>query len=228
MKLTPMSLILLSIISITQLHAQGTIQPKTSSIDFDKHMRPCIQVNIDPETKTLKGAWKDYLKDKYDFKLRGFGLFSNKDILSAEEITVKQISPKTLDFYTQIIEDENGSEMKVFARHGYDIYIDQVNYPTEYAAIHEMIDAFLISYLPVYYSGQINDTKKRIEELSDKSEDLKEEIEDDTEKIAELKKEIKELEEESESNKALLQDANLKLIKSNEKLERVKMQLKNL
>ena len=140
---------------VMQVNAQSLIQPFDATINHDKAQRPSIQVNLDPEPKTLKNAWKDYLKDNYNFKLKGVGFLSNKDLLSAEAITVKQISSDAMDFYTHIVEDENGSEMKVFARHGYDIYITKKNYPNEYKALREILESFIKYYLPKYYEGKI-------------------------------------------------------------------------
>ena len=206
----------------------SSIQPFEALIEFDGALRPCIQVNLDPETKTLKEAWRAYLKDNYDFKLKGIGFLSNKDLLSAETITVTQISSKEMDFYTQIIEDENGSEMKVFVRYGYDIYINKEGTPNDYYALAEIVESFLKYYLPIYYKGRVNDTEKRIIKLRDESNDLEKEIAEDSNRIANLKQEIKDLEEELESNIERLELANKKLIKRSEKLNRIRNQLSNL
>lgn len=215
--------------SQSSIHSdQSSIQSIEATVDYDNAQRPCIQVNLDPEPKTLKNAWREYLKDNYDFKLKGIGFLSNNDLLSAEAITVKQISSKEMDFYTLITEDENGSEMKVFVRYGYDIYLTKKNNPNEYEAITEIMDSFLKYYLPIYYVGRVNDTEKRIEKLTDETNELTEEIVDDSARIAELKKEIEELEEESESKNEMLAMANIKLIKRNEKLVRIKNQLTKL
>jgi hypothetical protein len=211
-----------------QVNGQTSIQPVDATINFDEAQRPCIQVKLDPEPKTLKEAWKDYLKDNYDFKLKGIGFLRNKDLLSAEEINVAKISSKQIDFYTHISEDENGSEMKVFVRFGYDIYLNKEDYPNEYETLTVILKDFLNEYLTKYYQEKVNDTEERIEELEDETTDLKEEIADDTASIKKLKKEIEDLESQVESNNKLLEEANNKLIKRKEKLERVRIQLENL
>ena len=211
-----------------QIYAQTTIKPFNASIDFDKAQRPSLQVNLDPEPKELKKAWKNYLKDNYDFKLKGIGFLSNKDLLSAEKVMVKQISSKVMDFYTHIIEDENGSEMKVFARHGYDIYINEENYPDEYLVIREIMESFMKEYLPKYYEEKLSDTEKRIKELIKERDDLQEEIADDAEDITKLKKEIEEKQEKLEPTKKALEEATIKLTKRQEKIKRVQSKLKKL
>ena len=98
-------------------------------LKFDKESRPCLVVNVDPEPKRLKRAWKKYLKDHYELKL------SSGKLMSAERVTVTDISSNAMDFYTQIIEDVNGSQMSVFGRFGYDIYFDEVKTPAEYQKV---------------------------------------------------------------------------------------------
>lgn len=209
-----------------QVNAQSSFEPFDATIDYDKAQRPCIQVNLDPEPITLKNAWRDYLKDDYDFKLKGIGFLSNKDLLSAEAITVDQISPNAMDFYTQIVEDDNGSEMKVFVRHGYDIYITKENYPNEYRALRKILESFIEYYLPKYYEGKIDDTEKRVNKLTEERNDLKKEIDENFGKIEKLKNEIIQKEEELKTKKTQLEVTERKLIKRNEKWERIRIQFR--
>jgi len=217
--------LLVILLGAIQVNAQTTVKATDATIDYDDAERPCIQVNLDPETKTLKKAWKKYLKDKYDFKLKGIGFLSNKDLLSAEEIHFGSLTSKQIDFYTHISEDENGSEMKVFVRFGYDIYLNEKDYPTEYAKLNNILEGFLADYLPRYYQYKVNDTEERIEKLTKETADLKDEIADDSDNIKELKKEIEDLESQVEANNKLLEEANNKLIKRKEKLKRIKIKL---
>jgi hypothetical protein len=220
--------VLAILLSVMLANGQSSILPFDTTIQFDKAQRPCIQVNLDPEPKTLKNACKDYLKANYDFKLKGIGFFSNKDLLSAEGITLNQISSKKMDFYTHIVEDENGSEMKVFIRHDYDIYITKENTPDEYEVLCEILEDFIKSYLPTYYQGKINDTEKRVNQLTKEQNDLKNKIDESSSNVEKLKDEIEQQEEELKSNSAQLEITERKLIKRKEKLARIRIQLKNL
>lgn len=226
MKLIKKVFFLIPYLLAIQVCAQSSIQSFDATIDFDNAQRPCIQVNLDPEPKTLKNAWRDYLKDNYDFKLKGIGFLSNKDLLSAEAITVNQISSKAIDFYTHIVEDENGSEMKVFVRHGYDIYITKKSYPNEYTVLHDALESFIKSYLPIYYEDKINDTEKRVNELIEERNDLNKEINENSNKIEKLKNEIKQKEEELKSKKTKLEATEKKLKKRKEKWERIRIQFR--
>lgn len=228
MKIVRLGLLIATIFVSLHVSAQNSMQLVDATIEYDDAQRPCIQLNLDPEPKTLKRAWKEYLKDNYDFKLKGIGFLSNKDMLSAEEIVVQKISSKQMDFYTQIIEDENGSEMKVFVRYGYDVYVSKESASSDYVALKGIIDGFLKDYLPEYYAGKIKESEKRVKKLTKETNDLEEDVSDGTEKIAELKKEIEELEADLESNSESLEVAKRKLKNRKLKLERIKSQLKEL
>lgn len=228
MKSLKRTFLLIALFFTSQVHGQSSIQATDAFVDFDGAQRPCLQLHLDPEPKTLKKAWKDYLQDHYDLKLKGIGFLSNKDLLSAEEQNVAQISSKLLDFYTQIVEDQNGSEMKVFVRYGYDIYMTEANNPNDYAAVHGIINDFLKFYLPKYYQEKINDTEKRVEELVKETSKLNEEIADDTEKISVLKQEIEEMEATLKTKNELLESTNEKLTMRTHKMERMRTQLRQL
>ncbi|HLV40729.1 MAG TPA: hypothetical protein VKY37_00490 [Brumimicrobium sp.] len=69
--------------------------PKDGFIEHNGGNRPCLYVNLDPETKPLKKAWKSFLKDNYDFKIKGIGFLSNKDLLYKEDVIIEK--PHLLD-----------------------------------------------------------------------------------------------------------------------------------
>lgn len=220
--------LLLTIFLLASLNtkAQTSVDAKETTIKFDKAQRPCLQVNLDPEPKTLKKAWRKYLKDEYDFKLKGIGFLKNKDLLSAEQIVVKELSTNQMDFYTQIVESKTGSEMNVFVRYGYDIYISQSSHPDQFITLNNILDGFLKEYLPKYYADQIKDTEKRVKKLEKETKGLSKDIKKDTKKIEKLNKEIKDREKDLESNNELLKEAKTKLESRKDKLKRIKSELK--
>ena len=196
--------------------------PQDATIKYDGKERPCIMVNVDPEPKTLKKAWKEYLKDKYDFKLKGIGFLSNKDVLKAEEITIPAYSDKALNFYTEIIEDKNGSQMKVFISYGYDMYVTSNEFPKEYVLMRNDLSDFVKSYLSSYYQEIIDDTSKALKSLEKDQSKLEKNISKDSEKSKEMKEEIEELEKEISENKKELEEVKEKVSSRKIKLERVK------
>ena len=130
------------------------------TIMHNEKVRDCITVNVDPDPETLEDAWEDYLDENYDFKLKAKGLFNSQDLYYAEEVTIGKISPKAMNFYTHIVENGEGSKMKVFASFGYDIYVNQAT-GAEYKAMKAIVEDFLKGYLPTYYNEQIIETKEK-------------------------------------------------------------------
>ena len=215
--------ILVSISMIAQ-----SLSPQKSTIEHNNKMRNCLSVKLDPDPKTLKKAWVNFLKKEYALQLKGFGWFTNKDLLYKEEVTIKKLSPKIMDFYTQIVEDENGSEMKVFASFGYDVYINEEEYPMEYNAMNEMMVAFLKKYLPEYYNKKVNQSMKSVKGLNKDIVNLKENIKDNQDRIKKLNKEIEKYKANIEENSQKLDAEEVKLKDRQKEMELIRIKLEKL
>lgn len=202
------------------------ITPSEGIIAHNDAPRACWIVNVDPEPKTLKKAWKDYVKDDFDVSMKGIGFLTNRDLLSAEEAVVRPISPDPLNFYTQIVEDVNGSELKLFAELSPGDYANPTDHTGEFRAMRRILEDFLAEYLPTYYQGRVKDAEKRMVELADEREKLKKEITRDSEKISSLEEEIEQRRLELESNQNQLDLAESKLEARRQKLERIRNQLR--
>jgi hypothetical protein len=205
-----------------------SFEPTPSLIEYNEGIRPCIALNIDPEPKTLKKAWIKYLKKEYNFKLKGNCLFGNNDLLSTKEVRIDQLSSKQMDFYTQIVEDENGSEMKVFASLGYDIYLNEQDYPAEFRMMNEMLVSFLKQYLPDYYKKDIDNSAKKVKELKKEITSLIADKKRNIEKIEKLTKDVEKYKVSVEDNSDKLIIAEEKLKYSEDKLERIRIKLQAL
>lgn len=215
-------------IAVSMSMSAQTLAPQKSTIEHDNKMRTCLLVKVGPEPKALKKAWISFLKKEYDLKLKGMGWFSNKDLLYSEEVIVKKLSHKKIDFYTYVVEDENGSEMKVFGSFGYDIYLNEEDYPREFEAMTEMIVSFLKQYLPEYYDKKINQSMKSVKSLNKEIVNLKENITDNQDRIQKLSKEIEKYKESIEDNSLKLKAAETKLKDRQEEMERVRIKLEQL
>ncbi|XOV68748.1 MAG: hypothetical protein ACFHU9_06115 [Fluviicola sp.] len=202
--------------------------PKTSEVLYEDDMRPSLEVTVVPEPKEVKRAWHDFVKDNYDVDLDGIGLFSNKDILSAEEVKIEKLSSQHIDFMTKITATEGGTKMEVFAAKGYDIYIDPVENPEEFGRMDLMVRDFLADYIPAYYSEQIEDQSEEVEDLAKKRNKQKKEIDENEEEIAQLKEEIASLQDAIEQSEADLEETEKMLDSERQKLEELRAQLAQL
>lgn len=205
-----------------------TVDLSSTSIQHNDKQRDAILAEIEPTKKTVKNAWKNYLKDNYDIKLKGFGLFSNKDVLYAEDIKLNMLSDKRINLYTKFEETENSTKMIVFASFGYDIYFSSIGYSSEFSKMRKLTSNFLKNYLPKYYQNEINNTKEVKEELEEKIAENKEDISDREEEINKLKEEILSLENELKENSKKAEEINTLLELKKKDLEIINNELKNI
>jgi hypothetical protein len=155
-------LLLFLSVSFVILKSQ-TIRIDTTQISYEDKLRPCIGVQIDPGKDELTREWANYLKKNYKVKLNGIGWFSTKEILTALDVMLPTVSDRRMNFYTRITSVANGSEIKIFASYGYDIFIGDTNFPKEYSALQHILNNFLLKFVNDYYSDQISEIAKKIQ-----------------------------------------------------------------
>lgn len=188
-----------------------TLEMRDVTVKYDKTEYPAIEVLIQPGTDEVRDAWEDFLKDKYDVKLRGNGFLANKDVLRAEETNFKAISDKQMDFYSKIVEVDDMIRIAIFASFGYDIQVNRVNYPTEYYAMENVLKTFLQSYLPKYYQGRISDMQSAIKSLESEREKMEKEEKDNRDEIEKLTKRNEDLAKSLSEKRESINEKNLKL-----------------
>ena len=218
-------LTLLFIFSIFISFGQN-ITPAKAYVQFDGKSRASLDVVVDAEPKALKKAWRDFLKEHYDFKLSGIGLFSNKDILTAEEVVVPSISSDAMDFYTKIVSEQDGTRMSVFAAHGYDIYVNEEEYPKEFAKMKHMMSDFLDQYITQMYADRIEVLEKDLDDLVGEEADLKKSIQSNKEEIKSLEKEIDAKKVKVKEEELELETIDKKVTKERDELKVLKSKLK--
>lgn len=201
------------------------ITPQKAFVQFDGKSRACLEVLVDADPKELKKEWRDFLKEHYDFKLSGIGLFSNKDILTAEEVVVPNISSDAMDFYTKIVAEQDGTRMSVFAAHGYDIYVNE-EYPKEFAKMKHMMSDFLDQYITQMYADRIKVLEKDLDDLVGEEADLKKSIQSNKEEIKSLEKEIDAKKVKVKEEELELETIDKKVTKERDELKVLKSKLK--
>lgn len=185
---------------------------------YDNVARAGVMVEMEPLPKAVKKEWHDYLKDKYDLDLKGIGFLSNKDVLSAEAVTVPAISNEAINFYTRVIDRGGMTEMGVFASFADGRQISETTAPETFGQIEQMVEGFLGAYLPDHYLNLVESTQKELEDLTDERSDLREDIIDNERKIEKLR-------EENIEKKAALEQIGLDIDRLTEMLENRKAKL---
>lgn len=184
---------------------------QNTETEFNKNNYPCIEVVIEPNPDEVKDAWEDYMKDNYDVKMKGNGLFTNKDVLRAEQVKINIISNKELDFYTRIVKEAERTKMCVFGSFGYDIPISKKEYPNEFEAMEAMTKRFLKDYLPNYYEEWIDHAQDKLADLEDDRKDMNKKMEKNIKEIEKLTQENEELKEKLSKNNSSIIETTSKL-----------------
>lgn len=154
-------LLFLTVLISLKLTAQ-TYHIDSSNISFENKLRPCFTVQYDADPKTVKKAWSAFLKKNYKIKTKGIGLLTDKDIVSAHDVTINSISDKRMDMYARITGVSGGSDMKYFMSFGYDFFIGPDNYAKEFEGMKKLLNDFSVEFLNKYYGNETSDILKQI------------------------------------------------------------------
>lgn len=204
---------------------------ETGTYERNEEQRPGIRVYLDVSTDEVRDAFIDYLKDQYDFKLKGDGLFANKEELYAEEVLVKEIIDKRINWYTEIIEsDRNSSKtrMTIFVNLGYDVYLSEENYAASYDKVYQIVANFIESYVPNYYNELISETEEAIVDLEEDNSDLKDDIQKNLEDIEKLESEIEEMKTTIDKNEDILGQKKSDLKSVQKSLKKAKKEISEI
>ena len=134
----------------------------TTNITFQNKLRPCFSVQYDADPKTVKKGWDNFLKKNYKIKAKGIGFLTDKDIITAHDVTIGSISDKRMDMYASVTGNSGGSEMQFFMSFGYDFFIGPDNYPTEFAGMKKLLNDFSVQFLNDYYGDETSSILKEI------------------------------------------------------------------
>lgn len=137
----------------------------TSEISYENKLRACYSVTYDASSKTTKSAWVDFLKKNHKIKAKGIGMFSNKDIIDAADVTIGRISDKRMNMYARIVDLATGSEMKFFMSFGYDFFIGPQEYAKEFAGMKDLLNDFSVEFLNDYYADEASRLTKKVKSL---------------------------------------------------------------
>ena len=203
---TPL-LVILSFFLMSASYAQK-IQLTEGMVNHNGVEQASIIATIEPPTKAIKEALKDWMKEEHEVDLKGYGFLTNKATLSAEGVIIPEISKKRIDFFAKVTKEGNKSEMQVFSSFGPEVPINAVAYPTAYAALQNLTLDFLDDFLPKWYRSRIAEAQEVVSDLRRERENLMNDKQDNQEEMRELQEELTEVEQdldeaESELNKDL-------------------------
>jgi hypothetical protein len=223
MKITLIFALLLIILPSIQAQ-QALIEPTKL-----KHRQAVVDgwtTSISPEAKTTKKAWKQFVKDTYQAKVNGLGLFSNKDILTAEDVMIPTLKISPVDLYFKAIPRDSLTEISLFA---YDSSNQPINDQSHsYQGLEHLMHHFLKNFLVEYHQQKINASKSHLEDMIEQTDDIEEEIVDHKESIQEMEDEIENLQYEIQELESAYERTNQKTAQAQLEIERRKKRLQQV
>ena len=155
----------LALVFCLQLTAQ-TYKIDTTTITYESKLRPCFSVKYDASPKTVKKAWDDYFKKTYDIKVKGIGFLTNKEIITATDVSLVTISDKRMNMYASVTDAPGDrSELSFFMSFGYDFFIGADNYPAEFTGMKKILNDFSMEFLIDYYGSEASRITSEIKGL---------------------------------------------------------------
>ena len=180
----------LALIFCLQLTAQ-TYKIDTSKITFENAERPCFKVKYDASPKAVKKAWDDYFKKNYDVKVKGIGFLTNKEIITATDISLVPVSDKRMNMYAAVVDAPGErSELSYFMSFGYDFFIGPENYPTEFTAMKKLLNDFSVEFLTDFYYSEASRMTSEIRGLEKDISKNNKSIKKNTKKARKESKEV--------------------------------------
>ncbi len=236
-RLLLLALTIAALMSSSAARAQ-LYEVRTSSVNADKREREALKVQIDGSAQWTRDFWQSWLKDTYNIRLKGDGVFGvgKKDVLAAKQVPMSSISGKLLDLYSTVTAPaDTVAELSVWAAMGPDSFLSAAGTPSEFSSLRTIVQSFAAAARLKAYREQITEAEKQLATAEKDKEKLEKErvslagnTKANLEKIEQLKKQnIDNKLKSAEDSVKLLDNARLMELRK-QQLERRRARLTNL
>ena len=168
-----------------------TYKIDTGTISYENKLRPCFVVKYDASPKTVKKAWDDYFKKTYDVKVKGIGFLTNKEVISATDVSILPISDKRMNMYASVVDAPGErSELSFFMAFGYDFFIGPDNYAAEFTGMKKVLNDFSVEFLTEFYGSEASRITSEMKSLEKDIRDNEKTIKKNTKSAGKKSKEV--------------------------------------
>lgn len=228
---TPASKLLLSLLLLLGAGSVARAQlyeARTSSVNMDKRERDAVKVQVDGTAQWTRDFWQAWLKDTYNIRLKGDGVFGvgKKDVLAARQVPMSSVSGKLLDLYSTVTAPSDSvAELSVWASLGPDTFLSAAGTPSEFSALRNLAQSFASAARLKAYREQIAEAEKQLRDAEKEKERLeKERVSLANTTKANLEK-IEQLKKQNADNKLKSAQDSVKLLDNARLMELRKTQL---
>mgnify|MGYP000229530602 CR=1 FL=1 len=166
-----------------------------------KESADAYKIIVDADKSDAKEYWNDFIQDENDRKIRGYGLFSKKDLLETDMIVIPALSNNPLKLFMHFEDAGDQTHMYLFAQKENGSFVSKDD-KMIYQNLQRLGNGYLEYFLPSYYREVLRDAEDNLEDAQKDVEKIKDDIKDDEEDIVSMKEKIKKLERRIEEDKA--------------------------
>ncbi len=219
-------LALLLLLPLSTVVRAQLYEARTGSVNFERRERDAVKVDIEASANWTRDFWQSWLKDTYNIKLKGDGLFGvgKKDNLTAKQVPMSNVTGKLLDLYSTIIApSDTVSELSVWAATGPDAFLAAST--SEFSALRTIVQSFGTAARLKAYREQIAESEKEFAAAGKEKDKLEKErlsLADNTKSNLEK---IEELHKQNADNKLKSAEDSVKLLDNARLLELRQAQL---
>ncbi len=198
-------IIIMALMAATPNFSQ-TFKISDGHVKYDKHMRPAVKLHVQVPEDEVKDYLNDYVKDKFDSNLKGYGLLVNKDEVKTEYQSMPLLADRAVRLIGVFEERGKYTNLYLIGQWENEEYITKKSDRSTYANVKQTGRDFIKYFLPDYLSERASESQEALEDVVSELEDLQETLASDKEDLVKLEEEMEELEEEIEKNTVALKD----------------------
>lgn len=219
------SLIIIAVLSCS-LSLNAQINISTSSLMVDKKSVPALETQIELSVDASRDYFEDFMKERYDARVKGNGFLSGNKTLTVEQQTLSSIHENAIDMFIDFKEiTEKQSKMFLAARNGYDLYFDS-NYAADSRdRLKDLMRSYEDYALQRHYQSILEEEQDLLENLLKTQKKKEKDISKNEKDIANNLKENQKLEKENDKLRQELETSQKKLEEVKENLKAVKTKL---
>ncbi|UPL48390.1 hypothetical protein [Hymenobacter sublimis] len=207
-------LLLAVLLAPAATHAQ-LYDARTSSVNYDKRERDAVKVQVEGTAQWTRDYWQAWLKDTYNIKLKGSGVFGvgKKDVLEAKQVPMSSVTGKLLDLYSTVTSpSDTVSELSVWAAMGPDSFLSATGTPSEFSSLRNMTQSFAAAARTKAYREQIAEAEKQLTAAEKDKEKLEKERASLANNTKSNLEKIEQLNKQNADNKLKSAEDSVKLI----------------
>ena len=207
-----------------------TAQEKVSNTTMmiDESSVPSLRIEEALPMDESRDYFEEFMKEKYDVKVMGNGLFSANKRMTIEQVSMSSLHENELDMLIDFEEmGTNHSVMTLAARNGYDLYFSREYAPESSEGVKDLLSAYEENAIDEHYKAKLETQQKRMAKTRKSLKRNERRIERNENDIAanlkdneKLRKENEELREDVESTRKKLSDAKVQLERTKTILEK--------